>query len=170
MQTQELSLSEQICELHQQIATLEAERAEKAQALSIPADAPKEKLAEIAVHTAELELDRLRRLVAIDLELAALKTRLEQLGEEQKQQQQRELEDRVAESRRELEAKAQELDRLTQQVIACVEEARAIANRGMSDWKATSGSLSHYLQQLPDYRLNLPKIVRAGDGFVLTSK
>jgi chromosome segregation ATPase len=160
MQTQEMSLTKQISALQQQIESLESERAEKAQALSIPADTPKEKLAEVATQLAEVELDRLRRMLAIDLESSSLHSQLTHLEEEHRQQQQQELEDRVAESRRELEAKAQELDRLTQQVIQTVEEARAIANRGTSDWKATTSSLSHYLQQTPDYRTSLPKIVK----------
>ena len=73
-------------------------------------------------------------------------------------------------SRRALEAKAQELDRLTLQVIQTVEEAKAIADRGYCDWKQTTSSLSGYLRQLPDYRVSLPKIVKGGDGFILTSK
>lgn len=170
MQTQELTLSEQISELHLQIATLEAERASKAQVLGIPVDTAPDKIASVAKSLAGVELERQERLVAIDLELAALKTRLEQLGEEQQQQERRELEDRVTASRRALEAKAQELDRLTQQVIQTVEEAKAIADRGYSDWKQTTSSLSGYLRQLPDYRVSLPKIVKAGDGFILTSK
>lgn len=170
MQTQELTLSEQVATLQRQIESLELERVAKAQSLGIPANTAPDKIASVAKSLAGAELGRQERLVSIDLELAALKTRLEQLGEEQQQQERRELEDRVTASRRALEAKAQELDRLTLQVIQTVEEAKAIADRGYCDWKQTTSSLSGYLRQLPDYRVSLPKIVKGGDGFILTSK